>query len=87
MSGCIGETLHVFFADDAHLRAPGTRPLEQSIPGGVFDRADPDGYKLYFETPTDVPEETVLAEPGDSVGKTSEGSGSGVEMMKSDATA
>ena len=28
----------------------------------VTEIADPDGYKLYFESPTDVPEETVFSE-------------------------
>jgi lactoylglutathione lyase len=28
----------------------------------VTELSDPDGYRLYFESPTDVPEETVYAE-------------------------
>jgi hypothetical protein len=28
----------------------------------VTSVSDPDGYELYFESPTDVPEETVLSD-------------------------
>lgn len=42
----------------------GLNPSEPQVGNGLWVThvADPDGYKLFFESPTDVPEETKLSE-------------------------
>jgi lactoylglutathione lyase len=44
------------------LIARGLSPARPSVGNGMWVTpiADPDGYELYFESPTDAPEETVL---------------------------
>jgi hypothetical protein len=42
----------------------GIHASEPQVGNGLWDTAlnDPDGYRLHFESPTDVPEETTLSE-------------------------
>src|ERR1700761_9139617 len=45
------------------FRSRGVEASEPQVGNGLWDTmlADPDGYKLNFESPTDVPEETTLS--------------------------
>ncbi|MDE2890725.1 MAG: VOC family protein [Gemmatimonadota bacterium] len=58
-----------FFCDDAvgyyrNLRNRGIDASEPQVGNGMWvtSMSDPDGYNLYFQSPTDVPEETKLSE-------------------------
>ncbi len=58
-----------FFCDDAvgyyrNLRNRGIDASEPHVGNGMWvtSMSDPDGYNLYFQSPTDVPEETKLSE-------------------------
>lgn len=46
------------------FRSRGIEASEPQVGNGLWDTAlnDPDGYRLHFESPTDVPEETTLSE-------------------------
>jgi uncharacterized glyoxalase superfamily protein PhnB len=46
------------------LEARGLNPSEPEVGNHMWvtDVTDPDGYRLFFESPTDVPEETKLSE-------------------------
>lgn len=68
--GPLGQGVSVYFicADAIAIYRDLT---ERGVPAGrpfvgngmwVTSVTDPDGYELYFESPTDVPEETVLSE-------------------------
>ncbi len=58
-----------FFCDNAvayyrDVRSRGVDASEPQVGNGMWvtSMADPDGYNLYFQSPTDVPEETRLSE-------------------------
>ena len=58
-----------FICEDAlaiyrEVTARGIQASRPFVGNGMWitSLTDPDGYRLYFESPTDVPEETVLAE-------------------------
>jgi catechol 2,3-dioxygenase-like lactoylglutathione lyase family enzyme len=58
-----------FMCDDAialyhQYRARGLNPSEPEVGNGLWvtQVTDPDGYKLFFESPTDVAEDTKLSE-------------------------
>ena len=46
------------------VRSRGIEASEPQVGNGLWDTVltDPDGYRLHFESPTDVPEETKLSE-------------------------
>lgn len=46
------------------VRSRGIEASEPQVGNGLWDTmlSDPDGYRLHFESPTDVPEETKLSE-------------------------
>jgi lactoylglutathione lyase len=46
------------------VKSRGIQAAKPFVGNGMWDMslADPDGYKIHFESPTDVPEETELAE-------------------------
>jgi len=46
------------------FQARGIEASEPQVGNGLWDTVlnDPDGYKLHFESPTEVPEETTLSE-------------------------
>jgi lactoylglutathione lyase len=46
------------------FRSRGIEASEPQVGNGLWDTmlSDPDGYRLHFESPTDVPEETTLSE-------------------------
>jgi len=63
-----GITLN-FTCDDAialyhEYRARGLNPSEPEVGNGLWvtEVVDPDGYKLFFNSPTDAPEDTKLSE-------------------------
>jgi len=49
------------------MRGRGLQPSRPFVGNGMWVTTlkDPDGYKLDFESPTDLPEETELPEPGE----------------------
>jgi len=58
-----------FIRDDAvalyrELQSRGIRASEPQVGNSMWvtSLSDPDGYRLHFESPTDVPEETRLSE-------------------------
>jgi lactoylglutathione lyase len=58
-----------FICEDAvaiyhEVRARGIEASEPQVGNGMWvtSLSDPDGYKLFFESPTDTPEETKLSE-------------------------
>ena len=69
-SGAVGEGVTIcFLCDDAlaiyrEVRSRGLEPSRPFVGNGLWVTSlrDPDGYRLDFESPTDVPEETVLPE-------------------------
>jgi catechol 2,3-dioxygenase-like lactoylglutathione lyase family enzyme len=68
--GRVGEGVSLWFqCEDAiaiyrQLESRGIEASEPQVGNGLWDTRliDPDGYKLHFESPTDVPEETKLSE-------------------------
>jgi catechol 2,3-dioxygenase-like lactoylglutathione lyase family enzyme len=72
--GKVGEGVSICFQCEDALaiyREVTSRGIEASKPfvgNGMWVTAlrDPDGYKIDFESPTDVPEETVLGKPAES---------------------
>jgi lactoylglutathione lyase len=69
-SGKVGEGVSLWFTcADAiaiyhDLRARGIDASEPQVGNGLWDTvlSDPDGFRLHFESPTEVPEETKLSE-------------------------
>jgi hypothetical protein len=69
-SGKLGQGVSIWFqCEDAiaiyhDVRSRGIEASEPQVGNGLWDTAlsDPDGYRLHFESPTDVPEETKLSE-------------------------
>ena len=69
--GKLGEGVSTcIFCDDAvafyrEVQARGLTPSRPFVGNGLWvtSLSDPDGYRLEFESPTDVAEDTVLAEP------------------------
>jgi len=69
--GKVGEGVSICFqCEDAlaiyrEVRSRGIEASKPFVGNGMWVTAlrDPDGYKIDFESPTDVPEETVLEEP------------------------
>ena len=67
---CLGQGLTIcFMCDDAlsiyrQSIARGMNPKEPFVGNGlwVVSYTDPDGYRIDFESPTDVPEETLLSQ-------------------------
>ena len=68
--GTLGHGVSLWFqCEDAiaiyhDLRSRGIEASEPQVGNGLWDvvLSDPDGYRLHFESPTDVPEETRLSE-------------------------
>jgi catechol 2,3-dioxygenase-like lactoylglutathione lyase family enzyme len=68
--GKVGEGVSInFICRDAlqiyrELRLRGLQPSKPNVGNGMWvtQLYDPDGYKLFFESETDVPEETVFSE-------------------------
>jgi hypothetical protein len=68
--GKLGQGVSIWFqCEDAiaiyhDVRSRGIEASEPQVGNGLWDTAlsDPDGYRLHFESPTDVPEETKLSE-------------------------
>jgi lactoylglutathione lyase len=68
--GKLGQGVSIWFqCEDAiaiyhEVRSRGIEASEPQVGNGLWDTAlsDPDGYRLHFESPTDVPEETKLSE-------------------------
>jgi lactoylglutathione lyase len=66
----LGEGMNVYFVcEDAlaiykHVISTGIKPTEPFVGNNmwVLGLTDPDGYKIFFESPTDVPEETTYTE-------------------------
>ena len=71
LAGKVGEGVSVYFiCADAlaiyrEVTARGIRATRPFVGNGMWvtSLSDPDGYRLEFESYTDVPEETVLSEP------------------------
>lgn len=69
-TGKVGEGVSLYFiCDDAltiyrELRSRGIEASEPQVGNGMWVTSlhDPDGYRLNFESPTDVPEDTKLSE-------------------------
>jgi lactoylglutathione lyase len=64
-----------FMCEDAiaiyrEVRSRGIEASEPQVGNALWvtGLTDPDGYRLFFESPTDVPEETKLSEVGKSAG-------------------
>ena len=70
--GKVGEGVSIYFICNDALaiyREVTSRGIQASKPfvgNGMWvtSLSDPDGYKIHFESATDVPEETVLSEDG-----------------------
>ncbi|MFY9937138.1 MAG: VOC family protein [Silvibacterium sp.] len=68
--GKLGQGVSLWFqCEDAiaiyhEVRSRGIEASEPQVGNGLWDTmlSDPDGYRLHFESPTDVPEETKLSE-------------------------
>jgi lactoylglutathione lyase len=68
--GKVGEGVSLWFiCEDAlkiyhEFRSRGIEATEPQVGNSMWDTclSDPDGYRLHFESPTDVPEETKLSE-------------------------
>ena len=68
--GMLGQGVSLWFqCEDAiafyhDVRSRGIEASEPQVGNGLWDTmlTDPDGYRLNFESPTDVPEETRLSE-------------------------
>jgi len=68
--GKLGQGVSLWFqCEDAiaiyhDVRSRGIEASEPQVGNGLWDTmlSDPDGYRLHFESPTDVPEETKLSE-------------------------
>jgi hypothetical protein len=68
--GKLGQGVSIWFqCEDAialyyQFRGRGIEASGPQVGNGLWDTAlsDPDGYRLHFESPTDVPEETTLSE-------------------------
>jgi lactoylglutathione lyase len=66
----LGQGVSIWFqCEDAialyhEFRSRGIEASEPQVGNGLWDTvlSDPDGYRLHFESPTDVPEETKLSE-------------------------
>jgi len=75
-TGKVGEGVSIYFICEDALaiyREVTSRGIKASRPfvGNrmwVTPLSDPDGYKIFFESPTDAPEETVFSEPEDRSG-------------------
>ena len=69
-AGTVGEGVSIYFiCEDApaiyrEVTARGVAASRPMVGNGMWVTAlsDPDGYRLFFESPTDAPEETVLAD-------------------------
>lgn len=68
--GKVGEGVSIWFqCEDAlaiyrEITSRGIQAAKPFVGNGMWDVSltDPDGYKIHFESPTDVPEETELSE-------------------------
>ena len=68
--GKLGQGVSIWFqCEDAisiyrDVKSRGIEASEPQVRNGLWDTmlSDPDGYRLHFESPTDVPEETKLSE-------------------------
>jgi len=68
--GKLGQGVSIWFqCEDAisiyrDVKSRGIEASEPQVGNGLWDTmvSDPDGYRLHFESPTDVPEETKLSE-------------------------
>jgi len=68
--GKLGQGVSIWFqCEDAisiyrDVKSRGIQASEPQVGNGLWDMmlSDPDGYRLHFESPTDVPEETKLSE-------------------------
>ncbi len=75
--GPVGEGVSLWFiCEDAvaiyhQLRSRGIDASEPQVGNGMWDTclADPDGYQIHFESPTDTPEETKLSEAQEQRGR------------------
>src|SRR5690349_12248778 len=71
-AGRVGEGVSLYFICEdalaicAEIRARGIEASEPQVGNGMWvtGLSDPDGYRLFFESATDTPDETKLSEVG-----------------------